>query len=80
MKPLCYAIALSCCSVLFAQGDDNLLLQYRRGPNPDGFYHRWNATLGVQGNWMNTDSDFTKAGISVGGGVGIKRNFQSLLV
>ena len=76
MKPLCYAIALSCCSVLFAQGDDNLLLQYRRGPNPDGFYHRWNTTLGVQGNWMNTDSDFTKAGISVGGGVGIQRNFS----
>ena len=76
MKPLCYAIALSCCSVLFAQGDDNLLLQYRRGPNLDGFYHRWNATLSMQGHWINTDRDYTKAGISVGGGIGVQYNFS----
>jgi len=32
-------------STVAAQGDDNLLMQYNKGPDLDGFYRKWNFDL-----------------------------------
>jgi hypothetical protein len=76
MKVLLLSFFLFRFSFLIAQGDANLLLQYRRGPSPDAFYHKWNLAGSVQGYWMNADKGITKAGISFGGGIMVEHHFS----
>tara|TARA_B100000530_G_scaffold150876_1_gene94737 strand:- start:605 stop:1267 length:663 start_codon:yes stop_codon:yes gene_type:complete len=64
-----------CLSYIFsyAQGDKNLYKQYRSGPDPDGFYHKWNYSINTRINWMNSDQDYTKNGIGKGFGLLIQK-------
>ena len=42
-------------SFIYSQGDDLLLLQYNKGPDPDGFYRKWNdkGILLEEGNYLD---------------------------
>ena len=61
---------------LWAQGDDNLLMQYNRGPDLDGFYHRWNAAFRLDLHRFNTDRDYTLPRLSGGVGLDVQHNFS----
>lgn len=46
-------------SSAIAQGDANLLLQYNKGPDLDGFYRKWNFDLHTHMVYGNTIKDYT---------------------
>ena len=46
-------------SVGFAQGDANLLLQYNRGPDLDGFFRKWNFDLHAHTVYGNMKEEYT---------------------
>ena len=57
----------------FAQGDENLLLQYRKGPDITR-YRKWNFDLHLQGVYIGPNGDFTtpKIGYAFGSNVHYK--------
>ncbi|MGB0656482.1 MAG: hypothetical protein ACPGLR_01615, partial [Flavobacteriaceae bacterium] len=57
----------------FAQGDDNLLLQYNKGPSDASLYYRWNVSIHGLGVRMNTPLDFTRPRLSWGAGFLVQR-------
>lgn len=60
-------------SFSYCQGDKNLYKQYRTGPDPNNFFHKWNYSLHAKLNLMNTNLDHTKIGIGKGFGFNIQR-------
>ena len=60
-------------SFSYCQGDKNLYKQYRTGPDPNNFFHKWNYSLHAKLNLMNTNLDYTKIGIGKGFGFNIQR-------
>lgn len=60
-------------SFSYSQGDKNLYKQYRTGPDPDNFFHKWNYSLSGKLNFMNSDQDYTKIGMGKGLGAVVQR-------
>lgn len=58
---------------LLAQGDDNLLMQYNKGPSDASLYYRWNFSIHGLGVRMNTPLDFTRPRLSWGAGFLVQR-------
>ena len=54
----------------FAQGDENLLLQYRKGPDIT-IYRKWNFDLHLRGVKISPNGDYTtsKIGYVLGGNI-----------
>jgi hypothetical protein len=63
-------------SLSFAQGDANLLLQYNRGPDLDGFYRKWNLDLHLHTVYGNMREDYTVRKISFSAGTYIQYKFS----
>jgi hypothetical protein len=63
-------------SVGFAQGDNNLLLQYNRGPDLDGFYRKWNFDLHVHTIYGNMREEYTVRKITYSVGTYIQYKFS----
>ncbi len=59
-------------SVCFAQGDDNLLMQYNKGQDLDGFYRKWNLDLHTRMLYGNSKEDYSVSKISYSAGVYIQ--------
>ena len=59
-------------SVGFAQGDDNLLMQYNKGQDLDGFYRKWNFDLHTRILYGNSKEDYSVSKISYSAGVYIQ--------
>ena len=57
----------------FAQGDENLLLQYRKGPDITR-YRKWNFDLHLRGVMISPNEDYTnpKIGYVLGGNIQYK--------
>jgi hypothetical protein len=51
-------------SIGFSQGDANLLLQYNKGPDLDGFYRKWNIDLHSQIVYGHAMEDYSRANFS----------------
>lgn len=64
---------------LHAQGDDNLLLQYNRGPTFESLYHPWNVELHYLGVRMNTPLEFTRPRLTWGAGMLLQHKFNKTL-
>ena len=64
---------------LYAQGDDNLLLQYNRGPTFESLYHPWNIEFHFVGIRMNTPLDFTRPRLTWGAGLLIQHKLDKTL-
>jgi len=52
----------------YGQGDKNLYKQYRTGPDPYNFFHKWNYSFYAKFNLINSDQNYTK--IRPGKGLG----------
>lgn len=59
-----------------SQGDDNLLLQYNRGPTEESLYHPWNVSVYGMGVRMNTPLDFTRPRLTWGAGLNIEHKIS----
>ena len=60
----------------WGQGDANLLLQYNRGPDLDGFYHPWNFSMQTSLNRINTNRDYTVPLLGIGLGLQVQHHFS----
>ena len=65
--------------LLHAQGDDNLLLQYNKGPTFESLYHPWNVELHFLGVRMNTPLNFTRPRLTWGAGLLVQYKFNKTL-
>jgi hypothetical protein len=63
----------------FAQGDANLLMQYNKGPDLDGFYRKWNFDLHFHGVYGNSQLEYSIYKISYSAGVYIQYKFSKTL-
>jgi hypothetical protein len=63
-------------SVGFAQGDANLLLQYNRGADLDGFYRKWNVDLHTHLVYGNTREDYSLYKIRYSAGTYLQYKFS----
>lgn len=66
-------------TVCFAQGDDNLLLQYNKGADLDGFYHKWNFDLHTHIVYGSTKEDYRLHKIRYSAGAYIQYKFSKTL-
>lgn len=66
-------------AVGFAQGDANLLMQYNKGPDLDGFYRKWNFDLHLHGVYGNSRQENSIYKISYSAGVYIQHKFSKTL-
>ena len=67
------------CSLLsmgFAQGDDNLLMQYNKGPDLDAFYRKWNVDLHTQLVYGNVKEDSRAFKIDYAAGAYLQYKFS----
>ena len=69
-------ISLPLFSIGFAQGDANLLLQYNRGADLDGFYRKWNVDLHTHMVYGNTREDHNLYKIRYSAGVYLQYKFS----
>lgn len=75
----CHLFIWLCTPVVHAQGDDNLLLQYNRGPTFESLYHPWNVELHFFGVRMNTPLEFTRPRLTWGAGLVLQHKFNKTL-
>ena len=66
IKWFCFLLLLF--SAGFAQGDDNLLMQYNQGPDLDAFYRKWNFDLHTRMLYGNATEDYSFYKISYSAG------------
>lgn len=64
------------CVVGFAQGDANLLLQYNRGQDLDGFYRKWNLDLHTHLVYGNAKEGYSVPKINQSAGVYLQYKFS----
>ena len=74
LKIKCFGLLILLFSEVFAQGDDNLLLQYNQGPDLDAFYRKWNFDLHAHINYGNMRENYTvrKINYSIGSNIQFK--------
>ena len=63
-------------NLLFAQGDDLLIQQYRVGPDLDAFYHNWNFEVQASIYNLHPDMSYTDSRFSFGGGIATEKRFS----
>ena len=84
LKIKCFGLLILLFSEVFAQGDDNLLLQYNQGPDLDAFYRKWNFDLHAHINYGNMRENYTvrKINYSIGSNIQFKlsKTFDNLLL
>tara|TARA_B100001057_G_scaffold376603_1_gene381807 strand:- start:754 stop:1410 length:657 start_codon:yes stop_codon:yes gene_type:complete len=70
---LCVIVFSFIFDLAFAQGDENLLLQYRKGPDI-ARYRKWNFDLHLRGVRIGPNGDYTtpKIGYALGGNIQYK--------
>lgn len=66
-------------SVSFAQGDDNLLMQYNRGQDLDGFYRKWNFDLHARILYGKMKEDYSVYKTSYSSGIYIQYKFSKTI-
>ena len=69
-------ILIPLCWVGFAQGDANLLLQYNKGPDLDGFYRKWNVDLHSHLVYGHAKEDYSLARFSFAFGGYVQYKFS----
>ncbi len=76
MKNLLLSIFFFLSGLIYAQGDDLLLLQYNKGPDPDGFYRKWNYDLHFLTVLMKAKGKYTKPALAHGVGSSVQYKFS----
>ena len=61
---------------IYSQGDDLLLLQYNKGPDPDGFYRKWNYDIHFLTTLMNAKGKYSNPALSFGFGSSVQYKFS----
>ena len=61
---------------IFSQGDDLLLLQYNKGPDPDGFYKKWNFDIHYLTVFMKVKGKYSSPSLSYGFGTSAQYKFS----
>ena len=61
---------------IYSQGDDLLLLQYNKGPDPDGFYRKWNYDIHFLTTLMNAKGKYSNPALSLGFGSSVQYKFS----
>ena len=76
MKNLLLFIFFFLSGLIYAQGDDLLLLQYNKGPDPDGFYRKWNYDLHFLTTLMNAKGKYSNPALTYGFGSSVQYKFS----
>lgn len=62
--------------LIYSQGDDLLLLQYNKGPDPDGFYRKWNFDVHFLTIRVNAKGNYSKPALTSGFGNSVQYKFS----
>ena len=63
-------------SFIYSQGDDLLLLQYNKGPDPDGFYRKWNFDVHYLTVLMKVKGKYSIPSLTYGFGITAQHKFS----
>tara|TARA_B100001113_G_scaffold78425_1_gene61611 strand:- start:320 stop:970 length:651 start_codon:yes stop_codon:yes gene_type:complete len=61
---------------IYSQGDDLLLLQYNKGPDPDGFYRKWNFDVHYLTVLMKAKGKYSNPALTYGFGSSVQYKFS----